>query len=105
MPVNYGSQVEVVKTVAFNRWLQEIRDPVARSRIHACIRRLEFGHAGDVKFVGDGVLECRIHHGPGYRVYFARRGPLLIVLLCGGDKSTQRADIERVKALLRRLEA
>jgi putative addiction module killer protein len=67
----------------------------AQARINARIRRLSLGNPGDVKPVGSGVSELRIDYGPGYRVYFLRRGDILVVLLCGGDKRTQGADIKR----------
>jgi putative addiction module killer protein len=68
------------------------------------IDRLAFGHAGDARPVGGGVSELRIDHGPGYRVYFTRRGKFLVMLLCGGDKASQRADIKRAQAMLKELE-
>ena len=76
-----------------------LRDPVARRRILQRVARLELGLLGDVKIVGGGISELRVDHGPGYRVYFMRRGGELIVLLCGGDKSTQSKDIARAKSL------
>lgn len=81
-----------------------LRDHRARARIAARIDRLALGNPGDVEPVGEGVSELRIHHGPGYRVYFVRRGSVLIVLLCGGDKSTQTKDIKIAKALAADLE-
>jgi putative addiction module killer protein len=78
-----------------------LKDRLAKARIEARIRRMSLGNPGDAKSVGEGVSEMRIDHGPGYRVYFMRRGPLLIVLLCGGDKSTQDQDIVQAKALAR----
>ncbi|HEV2956013.1 MAG TPA: type II toxin-antitoxin system RelE/ParE family toxin [Xanthobacteraceae bacterium] len=80
-----------------------MRDEAAQSRILARIRRLLLGNPGDVKPVGEGISEMRIDYGPGYRVYFTRRGHSLIVLLAGGDKSTQAKDIERAKELARNL--
>jgi putative addiction module killer protein len=79
-------------------------DHVGRAKIAARIDRLALGNPGDVKPVGEGVSELRIHYGPGYRVYFARRGETLIVLLCGGDKSTQAKDIKTAKMLAANLE-
>jgi putative addiction module killer protein len=79
--------------------MRELSDSEVRARIAARVRRLRFGNAGDVKPVGAGVSELRIHHGPGYRVYFVKRGELLIVLLCGGDKSSQTRDIAAAKRL------
>lgn len=85
--------VEVRQTAVFARWLGSLRDRTSAARIAQRIVRLQAGLATDVKPVGGGVLELRIHHGPGFRLYFVRRGTALVVLLCGGDKSTQRADI------------
>lgn len=87
--------LEIFRSETFDGWLRELRDIRARARIEARILRLSQGNPGDVKSVGSGVSEMRIDCGPGYRVYFARRGPLVVVLLCGGDKRTQDADIQR----------
>jgi putative addiction module killer protein len=81
-----------------------LRDQQARSIIQARIERLASGNPGDVKPVGEGVSELRISRGPGYRVYFVQRGQTFILLLCGGDKSSQSADIQRAKALAAELE-
>jgi len=91
--------MEVRKTAAFSDWMANLRDQRARARIAARIDRLAFGNPGDVASVGEGVSELRIHSGPGYRVYFVRRGETLVVLLCGGDKSTQTRDIKIAKRL------
>ena len=77
----------------FMDWMNGLRDLRARSRILARIDRLKEGHFGDVSSVGGGVAELRVDHGPGYRVYFARRGQKIVLLLCGGDKSSQQRDI------------
>ena len=90
--------IEVRKTEVFVQWLDGLRDIQARARIQARIERLATGNPGDVEPVGEGVSELRINYGPGYRVYFKKRGRELIVLLAGGDKSTQAKDI---KAALR----
>lgn len=95
---------EVRKTEAFAAWMARLRDRRARAKIAARIDRLAFGSLGDVAPVGQGIGELRIRYGPGYRVYFVRRGPTSIVLLCGGDKSTQAKDIEKAKALAAALE-
>ncbi len=79
--------------------MTELKDHRARARIAARIDRVIEGNSGDVKAVGDGVSELRIAYGPGYRVYFTRRGSRLVILLCGGDKSSQRRDIRTAKAL------
>jgi putative addiction module killer protein len=76
-----------------------LKDREARARILVRITRLAAGNAGDVKPVGSGISEMRIAHGPGYRVYYMRRGSQLVILLCGGDKSTQSQDIKRAKAI------
>ena len=81
-----------------------LRDHRARGKIAARIDRLALGNPGDVGPVGEGVSELRIHHGPGYRVYFVKPGRTLIVLLCGGDKSTQTKDIKAARALANNLE-
>jgi putative addiction module killer protein len=95
--------IEVRQTLAFSGWLRRLRDQRAKARIAARIRRAAFGNLGDVRAVGEGVSEMRIDYGPGYRVYFTMRGDRLIVLLCGGDKSTQAGDIETAKAIAREL--
>ncbi|WP_042250946.1 type II toxin-antitoxin system RelE/ParE family toxin [Paracoccus sp. PAMC 22219] len=91
--------VEMIRSATFDRWLMGLRDRRAVARIAARLDRLASGNSGDAEPVGDGVSELRIHYGPGYRVYFLRRGPVLIVLLCGGDKSSQERDITQAKAL------
>jgi putative addiction module killer protein len=78
-------------------WLTGLRDIRARAVIRARVARLEAGNLGDCRPVGQGVQELRIHHGPGYRLYFAEAGAALILLLCGGSKATQRRDIGRAK--------
>lgn len=95
--------VEIRKTEIFANWLDGLRDLRARARVQARIGRLEHGNAGDVKPVGEGVSELRIDYGPGYRVYFIRQKRELIVLLAGGDKSTQSADIKTAQRLMRNL--
>jgi putative addiction module killer protein len=90
---------DIVQTSVFEAWLGKLRDRVARAVIARRIDRIATGNFGDVKSVGDGVSELRIDHGPGYRVYFVRRGETVIVLLCGGDKGSQAKDILRAKAL------
>ena len=87
-----------------NWWLDGLRDRRAKARIEVRLRRLSPGNPGDVKSVGDGILELRIDHGPGYRVYFMRRGVLLVLLLCGGDKSSQQKDIAQAKLIAEHFE-
>ena len=96
--------IEIRKTKAFSDWLAGLRDQRAKAKIAARIDRLSLGNAGDVEPVGEGVSELRIHYGAGYRVYFVKRGRALIILLCGGDKSTQTKDIRAAKALAANLE-
>jgi putative addiction module killer protein len=91
--------MEIRQTPAFSYWMGRLRDNRARAKIAARIDRLALGNPGDVQPVGAGVSELRIHYGPGYRVYFVKRGMVLIVLLCGGDKSTQTKDIKAAKTL------
>ena len=83
----------------FTDWLQGIRDPIHRRRILARLRRLETGNSGDSKSVGEQVFELRLHFGPGYRIYYARHADVIIVILLGGTKSTQRSDIDRARKL------
>ena len=94
---------EICKTNTFVQWLDELPDIQARARVLARIKRLEDGNAGDVKPVGEGVSEIRINYGPGYRVYFVRRGHQVTVLLAGGTKRTQSADIRTALRLARNL--
>jgi putative addiction module killer protein len=91
--------LEVRRTSAFRDWLHGLRDDEAAVRIFSRIDRLARGNPGDVKPVGDGVSEMRIHHGPGYRIYFQQKGTRLLIILCGGDKTTQKRDIEAAKRL------
>lgn len=97
--------VEVRQTKEFADWLRALRDERAKARIAERLRRLAFGHFGDVVPVGQGVSELLIHYGPSYRVYFCRRGRAVVLLLCGGDKSSQRRDIVRALALARLIES
>ena len=91
--------MEIKRTAAFDHWMLSLKDRAGRTRIIARIRRLGDGNPGDFRSVGSGVLELRVNFGPGYRVYYLQRGDILILLLCGGDKSTQSRDIERAKAM------
>ena len=96
--------IRVRKTEVFAHWLDGLRDIEARARVQVRIERLSSGNPGDVAPVGEGVSEMRIDVGPGYRVYFKRRGTALIILLAGGDKSTQARDIKTALELARNLE-
>jgi putative addiction module killer protein len=95
---------EIRRTIEFLKWMGDVRDRRAKSAIAARIDRLAKGNPGDVKPVGHGVSELRIRFGPGFRVYFVKRGSVLIVLLCGGDKSSQNADIAKAHAIAKELE-
>jgi putative addiction module killer protein len=86
--------VEIRKTDLFAKWIDNLRDVQAKARVLVRIERLASGNAGDVKPIGEGISELRINYGPGYRVYFIKRGNELIILLAGGDKSSQTADIK-----------
>lgn len=89
----------IEKTEAFAEWLRGLKDSRAIARIVVRIDRLAAGNPGDVRPVGDGVSELRIDYGPGYRVYYIQRGSVLVILLCGGDKSSQRTDILKARSL------
>jgi len=89
--------IRLIKTDFFDRWLIGLHDRQARAKVETRIRRLSLGNPGDVKPVGDGISELRIDYGPGYRVYFLRRGSVVAVLLCGGDKGSQARDIALAK--------
>ncbi|WP_417419206.1 type II toxin-antitoxin system RelE/ParE family toxin [Hoeflea sp.] len=95
--------IEVRQSETFTRWLDGLRDRNARIRIATRIRRMEMGNPGDVKAVGEGVSEMRITYGPGYRVYFVQDGKTVVVLLCGGDKSSQSRDIAHAKQMAKEL--
>jgi len=95
-PIGYGGAMyEIRRSTAFDSWLTNLNDSTAKARIAARIDRLALGNPGDVKPVGDGVNEMRIDYGPGYRVYYARTDRIVYLLLCGGTKATQAADIKR----------
>lgn len=94
-----AGMIDVIQSDTFRRWITALQDQRAVARINARVRRLSEGNAGDVRPVGEGLSELRIDYGPGYRVYFVLRGPLVIVLLAGGDKRTQAADIKRARKI------
>ncbi len=96
--------IEIRKTDVFSNWFNSLRDRRAKARIQARIDRLEVGHFGDVAPVGEGVSELRIFYGSGYRVYFVKQGLAVVILLSGGNKSTQNSDIVEAKELARQLE-
>ena len=91
--------IEIKQTETFRKWRMQLKDERVRGLIASRLDRLGFGYAGDVEPVGQGISELRIHYGPGYRIYFHKRGDTIIVLLCGGDKSTQAKDIKTAKRL------
>jgi putative addiction module killer protein len=96
--------IEVRQTDEFRTWLRNLRDDRAVARIASRIRRFEQGNPGDTKSLGSGLREMRIDYGPGYRVYYIRRGAVIVILLCGGDKRTQQTDIKRAQVLAAGLE-
>ena len=87
--------VDILKTDTFDKWFRGLRDVRAKARIDERIERFANGNPGDVKPVCSGVCEMRIDYGPGYRLYYVQRGKMLIILLCGGDKSSQRRDVTK----------
>lgn len=87
------------KTSEFDKWLKKLNDSKAKAKILLRLQRVEAGNLGDVSSVGEGIEEFRIHYGPGYRIYFRRQGEKIILLLMGGDKSSQESDIIKAKAL------
>lgn len=95
---------EVRQTLQFQEWFEKLKDKRAIEKITQRLVRLQSGLLGDVKPVGEGISELRIHYGPGYRVYFVKRGHYLIVLLCAGDKNSQHRDIQSAKDLAKDLE-
>lgn len=96
--------IEVRKTEIFAQWLDGLKDRRAKARIQARIDRVEMGNFGDVAPVGEGISELRIFYGQSYRVYFLQRGPVVVLLLSGGDKSTQTSDIARAKEIANQIE-
>lgn len=95
--------IEIRQTETYSRWFNDLRDNQARARINIRIRRLSLGNPGDVKPVGQGVSELRINYGTGYRVYFIQQANSLIILLAGGDKKTQKKDIQVALELAKNL--
>lgn len=93
----------VLESVEYSRWLARLKDGAARGRIAARVRLLEAGHRGDSAHLGDGVLELRLHFGPGYRVYFTEIDGSVVILLGGGDKGSQARDIRKAKRVAERL--
>ena len=97
--------IEIRQTETYRKWFDALKDRNAKVRIDIRIRRLSLGNPGDVKPVGEGISELRIDYGPGYRVYYVRKKNQIIILLAGGDKSTQASDIRRAQELARHVEA
>ena len=95
--------LEIRETSAYARWFSALRDRTTKARIDIRIRRLSLGNPGDVRPVGEGVSELRIHYGPGYRIYFIKQGETVVILLAGGEKSSQGDDIKNAKDLARNL--
>lgn len=96
--------IEIRQTETYRKWFDSLKDRNARVRIDVRIRRLSLGNPGDVKPVGEGISEIRIDYGPGYRVYYVQKKNQIIILLAGGDKSTQARDIQRAQELARKVE-
>lgn len=90
---------EIIRSETFSDWLSSLKDSRARSRVLARIDRMREGNFGDAEPIGDGLSEARIHYGPGYRVYFMQQGDVIVVLLCGGDKSSQNKDIKQARRI------
>jgi putative addiction module killer protein len=97
--------IEVRTTGIFRDWLKNLRDGVAKARIAQRIDRLALGNPGQARSVGEGIVELKIDHGPGYRVYYMNKGRVLIVILCAGDKSTQQSDILKARQIAADFEA
>ena len=95
--------LEIWETSAYASWFASLRDRTAKARIDIRIRRLSLGNLGDTRPVGEGVSELRIHYGPGYRIYLKKQGDALVILLAGGEKSSQDLDIRLAKDLARNL--
>lgn len=95
--------IEIRETETFKKWFRSLKDKRAKARIDVRIKRISLGNFGDVEPVGNGVSELRIDYGAGYRVYFVKRGNTIVILLCGGDKSTQSKDIQKAHELAQRL--
>ena len=100
MPTEIRTFLTADGRVPFDEWLSKLRDVRARARIRARLARVQAGNFGDFKPLQDGVQELRVDHGPGYRVYLSRQGPIVVLLLCGSDKSGQATAIKQAVAYL-----
>jgi putative addiction module killer protein len=96
--------MDLIQTELFRKWRSRLKDAQARALIASRLDRLSYGHLGDTAPVGGGVFELRVHYGPGYRIYFRRKGNAIIILLCGGDKSSQAKDIKTAIRLANELD-
>ncbi|ERJ17418.1 Toxin RelE family protein [Salinisphaera shabanensis E1L3A] len=96
--------MEVRQTSTFSNWLKQLKDPRGRAQILSRIDRLRAGNPGDHRNLSEGIRELRLTTGPGYRVYYTQRGKTLVILLCGGDKSTQSKDIKEAKHIARQIQ-
>ncbi|EGT78650.1 hypothetical protein BFQ30_08255 [Haemophilus quentini] len=95
--------IQIKTTLTFDSWLSKLKNLRAKAKINARIKRLQFGNFGDIKSVNDGIFELRIDEGQGYRIYLKNQNGVLVILLCGGDKSTQEKDIKQAKLLTQEL--
>ena len=95
--------IQIKTTLTFDSWLSKLKNLRAKAKINARIKRLQFGNFGDIKSVNDGIFELRIDEGQGYRIYLKNQNGVLVILLCGGDKSTQEIDINQAKLLVQEL--
>ena len=90
---------EIIQSATFSKWLSGLKDQQARMRIHVRLDRVRLGNFGDAVPIGEGLFELRIHYGPGYRLYYVQRDMRFVILLCGGDKTSQPRDIEKAKII------
>ena len=95
--------IQIKTTLTFDSWLSKLKNLRDKAKINARIKRLQFGNFGDIKSVNDGIFELRIDEGQGYRIYLKNQNGVLVILLCGGDKSTQEKDIKQAKLLVQEL--
>ncbi|MFH6840995.1 type II toxin-antitoxin system RelE/ParE family toxin [Providencia sp. 2024EL-00732] len=94
--------IEIKQTDEIEKWLNSLKDKIAKAKILIRLERMAEGNMGDVQPIGHGLSELRIHQGKGYRVYFGNKNNQIILLLCGGDKTTQQADIKKAKELAKK---